>query len=99
MVDLFTVIPFWVTTTATCPFIDDVHDFRQFVFYIVCVSATVRVLRFLRIHRLVLLRVDDEVKRSILDLVLVFLALVAFNSVVIQRLEAHIQPHPFHTCE
>jgi len=96
MVDLLTVIPIWITSSTHCPQIDDVINMHSLVIYIICGLSTTRILRFLRIHRLIR-AVEDQVKRCLMQMLLVVTAIILFNSAVVQYLETNEQPLPFHT--
>lgn len=96
MVDLLTVIPIWVTRNRTPIEFQYVHTADDVFTYILFGLSTTRVLRALRLHR----RLDeqvDEVKRTLGTMALVIVSMLMFNAAVMQYLDAHVQPLPYHT--
>jgi len=96
MVDLLTVIPIWVTRTREPIAYPDVHTADEIFTYILFGLSTTRVLRALRLHRRFSQNVD-EVKRTLTTMALIIVVMLMFNAAVMQYLDDHLQPLPYHT--
>ena len=96
MVDLFTVIPIWVTAGQTCPTYNDISSFGDGVLYLMFLLNTTQILRALRIRRK-LVTIEDPVDRCIGEICLTITITILFYSAVMEFLEETTQPNPFHT--
>lgn len=79
MVDLFTVIPIWVTFNKSAPRFSDIHDFNMAIVYILFGLSTTRILRALRIHKKLIL-MEDEVRRRLGEMVLTITVMILFST-------------------
>jgi voltage-gated potassium channel Kch len=96
MVDLLTVVPIWVTRTRAPISFPDVHTADDVFTYVLFGLSTTRVLRALRLHRR-LSENHDEVKRTLGTMALIIVSMLMFNAAVMQYLDGHMQPLPYHT--
>ena len=78
VVDILTVIPTWATLGANRPSYHSIHSFSGGILYILFLLKTTRILRPLRIRRKFKL-IEDEVQRSIADMILRILVMILFS--------------------
>jgi hypothetical protein len=80
MVDFATVIPIWLTYFLY-PLeitIHEVVNFSTFANYVLHGAYTLRILRALRIHKK-LMHIEDEVKRTLFNMLLTVLTMILFG--------------------
>ena len=78
MVDLLTVIPTWATLGTTAPVYSDISSIYTGVLYVLNLFKASRVLRPLRIRRK-LQSIEDEVQRTLVDILLRSFSMILFS--------------------
>jgi voltage-gated potassium channel len=96
MVDLLTVVPIWITSGFQPVAYDEINSLFDFVLYMLYLLNTTRILRALRLHKKIML-IEDEVDQATANMILSVLVMLLFDAALLQYLEIHIQPLPFHT--
>ena len=76
-----TVIPIWLTNFVFKESVTlyKIHNFTDFINFLMYGAHTLRILRSLRLRRKLLL-IQDEVKRTLLNMLLTVLAMMLFGN-------------------
>ena len=98
MVDFTTVIPIWLTYFVFTNPVEygSISNFDDAMNYFLRGMYTLRILRALRVHR-VLIYIEDEVTRFLSQMALSIITMILFDAAIMQYLEVHEQNFEFHT--
>mmetsp|Transcript_23872 Transcript_23872/g.35024 ORF Transcript_23872/g.35024 Transcript_23872/m.35024 type:complete len:1148 (-) Transcript_23872:179-3622(-) len=98
MVDFTTVIPIWLTYYVFTNPVEyhDIHNVDDAINYALRGAYTLRILRALRVHRL-LVHIEDEVERFLSQMLLSVVTMILFDSAIMQYLEKQQHDEKFHT--
>ena len=95
MVDVFTVVPIFITYGRHLPNVVDVDTFEEAFIYTMFAFGTTRILRALRIRRK-LAQINDAVERFLAEMILSVVVMILFYSAAIRFVEHDYQDLPYH---
>jgi hypothetical protein len=90
------VVPIFATFGRDIPEVTSISTLEEALLYTAFAMNTTRILRALRIRRK-LARIQDAVSRFLAEITLSMICMILFFASVVQFLEAHLQPLPYHT--